>query len=1261
MEEIIVPKMTERTKGRSEEREREEDLPLASIPSSKKRAAANMTFGERNLRGSSGLATGGKSGIGEVAKSEWQIVANRITLGDIDELLETAQRDAEKAQGSMTRSESVNSQLHACPNSGEQQGSGVPTEANSQTMREDVRRTIEQFLRERGPSCALGDLGQVLWDVLMILEKDQCCRPWTSTGGKSIFPLPVSGHPMVTGQGTEFLKFLAACLNSMYGLPGADRGRPSSLRALKRLREILASSAILREPLKDDNFDQLFSVKGVDYQGEEIRLARNVVWESIEASLPDRVGMLDLREFCEGGVLHYINHFEDYVVPPMDQRVGKSPRVFVDDAAWPAVVSGLLDRGICVRRKLSELHHVAGVPLVNGLFSVSKDEFCGTIELCRLIMNLKPINQLTRSLEGDTCTLPMITQLAALYLDDGEILATSSEDLRCYFYLFAVPEAWIRYLGFGKVIPQYLIPLEERADDWVLCSRVLPMGFLNSVAIAQHIHRNIVRRSMGDLRPPRGAEGELRRDKPFSHRPDLYRVYLDNFDELRKLDRRTYDQVRGTPSHAILALREAYAQGGLPTHPKKTVEQEACAEVQGAWIDGINGTMSAKPSKIAKYVRLGLEVLRLGKASQKELQVVCGGLVYAAMFKRPLLGALNQVWHAIVALDGLPRNQRFPLRREVLAELTRFLGLLPLAFSSFRQEFDCAVSASDASMTGGGFCISKGLTPYGASAAVSRVRGDIPEQHDFCQVLSVGLFDGISALRVALDALNAPMAGHVSVEANEAARRVVEANFPDTIHVHDVCDVTEEMVLQWSLRFSNVGLILVGSGPPCQGVSGLNADRRGALRDARSSLFWHVPRIANLCKAKFPWAQVKTLTENVASMDAADCQVMNDAYGLSPWYVDAAGISLAHRPRLYWCDWELREEDGVRILQGSDGRLPLQGEVLLNSQVDHAAFLEPGACLEGAKLPTFTTARPSDVPMRKPAGLRGCQDHEVRRWKLDRHRFPPYQYKDLQCVRHQGELRTPNVREREAILGFPVGYTMQCMKKSEHGSQAHEDCRLTLLGNSWCVGVVAWLIGQLLVWLGLIESVSLGAIVTKLTPGKGDSLPSLLTRPPFNHTTSTYPLSQVLVRKLAGLTSLRGEDIMVQGSSEIPLRYHRLRASIPASLWRWRVGSGWRWTGGPEHINVLEARAVLTTLKWRTEQLRQQDVRVVHLVDSLVVLHCLTRGRSSSKKLRRTVMKIGALLLATGLQPLWGYVDTHQNPADRPSRWGLRKRWLKRR
>ena len=69
--------------------------------------------------------------------------------------------------------------------------------------------------------------------------------------------------------------------------------------------------------------------------------------------------------------------------------------------------------------------------------------------------------------------------------------------------------------------------------------------------------------------------------------------------------------------------------------------------------------------------------------------------------------------------------------------------------------------------------------------------------------------------------------------------------------------------------------------------------------------------------------------------------------------------------------------------------------------------------------------------------------------------------------------------------------------------------------------------------------------------------------------------------KLLNLVSLKGEDIMVQAPTEETLRYHRLRASLPASLWTWKTVMGWPWRGSPEHINVLELRAVLTSLRWR--------------------------------------------------------------------------------
>ena len=63
-------------------------------------------------------------------------------------------------------------------------------------------------------------------------------------------------------------------------------------------------------------------------------------------------------------------------------------------------------------------------------------------------------------------------------------------------------------------------------------------------------------------------------------------------------------------------------------------------------------------------------------------------------------------------------------------------------------------------------------------------------------------------------------------------------------------------------------------------MSGLNSDRKGALKDQRSKLFKEVPRIVGMFKRAFPWAQVHSITENVASMDFNDCQVMNEEFEL---------------------------------------------------------------------------------------------------------------------------------------------------------------------------------------------------------------------------------------------------------------------------------------------------------------------------------------------------------------------------------------------
>ena len=121
-------------------------------------------------------------------------------------------------------------------------------------------------------------------------------------------------------------------------------------------------------------------------------------------------------------------------------------------------------------------------------------------------------------------------------------------------------------------------------DDgpYYLASQVLPMGFKNSVSLAQHVHRAMVRRAGEQIGGGLKPEQEVRKDRPFSSATTLHRVYLDNFDSLEKMDKRTAELLRGEPSASILALRSEYERWRVPRHPKKGVARSLKAEVQGA-------------------------------------------------------------------------------------------------------------------------------------------------------------------------------------------------------------------------------------------------------------------------------------------------------------------------------------------------------------------------------------------------------------------------------------------------------------------------------------------------------------------------------------------------------------------------------------------------------------------------------------------------------------------------------------------------------
>lgn len=199
-----------------------------------------------------------------------------------------------------------------------------------------------------------------------------------------------------------------------------------------------------------------------------------------------------------------------------------------------------------------------------------------------------------------------------------------------------------------KEFPMRCFLLSFVGRKFILGQKVLPMGFLNSVSLAQHVHRNLALQ-VENSREGNPPEAELRKDRPFPTSNPLWRVYLDNFDLLERVKATQVCDLEGSAAPAVLALRGQYEKWGVPRNLKKAVSRSSVAEVQGAIIDGEKGLAYPKEQKLVKYLSSALSLLgqRL-----REMQVVCGGLVYVSMFRRPLLGTLNSVWKFIEAFES---------------------------------------------------------------------------------------------------------------------------------------------------------------------------------------------------------------------------------------------------------------------------------------------------------------------------------------------------------------------------------------------------------------------------------------------------------------------------------------------------------------------------------------------------------------------------------------------------------------------------------
>ena len=90
----------------------------------------------------------------------------------------------------------------------------------------------------------------------------------------------------------------------------------------------------------------------------------------------------------------------------------------------------------------------------------------------------------------------------------------------------------------------------------------------------------------------------------------------------------------------------------------------------------------------------------------------------------------------------------------------------------------------------------------------------------------------------------------------------------------------------------------------------------------------------------------------------------------------------------------------------------------------------------------------------------------------------------------------------------------------------------------------------------------------------------------------------------------------------------------------------------PGHINVEEAKALLSYVRWLLRSGERAGHRVIVLLDSKVVVGAVAKGRSSSWPLNQVIRGLAAMCFAGGLRLNLVFIPTEHNPSDHPSRGG---------
>ena len=273
----------------------------------------------------------------------------------------------------------------------------------------------------------------------------------------------------------------------------------------------------------------------------------------------------------------------------------------------------------------------------------------------------------------------------------------------------------------------------------------------------------------------------------------------------------------------------------------------------------------------------------------------------------------------------------------------------------------------------------------------------------------LSLFDGISCGQLALHRAGIRVDKYFASEIEKASIKITTKNFPNTIHLGDVCDVKAS-------DLPKIDLLIGGS--PCQSVSGAVSLNSGL--DGKSKLFFEYVRLLKELNPTY------FLLENVIMKKEWEL-LFNEYMGCEPVYINSNGFSAQDRPRLYWTNIPF------------DTNLPVNNLILgdiISPTDDKYFYKESFSIVNKGAVEAILDIKGHDILKRVNSKSHKCQCLTA------------------VCGGNQQKKVIDNDRVRKLT---PLEYERLQTVPDNYTEGVCDGARYKALGNGWTVDVIAWI------------------------------------------------------------------------------------------------------------------------------------------------------------------------------------------------------------